>query len=289
MGAAAGVGAAVASAPSPDPSPEVTAEVPRRTVVGGASPAPAPAVSPDTGERPPEAAVPAGISGTGEPPALRRVQRPEPPRGPRLSGWLIAAVIATGAALIIAGLLRSSDDEPASDEPVAEQPSEPTAPAEPGPAPELDATPGPGPGSDRPELVRRRLDRFAIGVPADWARSDGPTSGGFTPPGFAAPGNGAQIQVFYRSGGTDPSSLVPEARAFLQQRRAGAEIEGPEPVRLGGRRAVQLTASFDEGTERAVLASGAGYTYVILLRVSEGASDEVRNEADAVLRSFKPR
>jgi hypothetical protein len=206
----------------------------------------------------------------------------------------IVAVILIGLALVAFGVIRSGGDDRAilgggdQDEggpPAVEQPEPTPAPITAGAAPAPAPKPAPAERpATAPELDRVEvLSRFAVGIPPGW---EGGTGDGAVV--ISAPAGDAQLRVFLEPGGEKPGSLSDEASRFLTQEHPGAGITRPEPSRFGRFRAVELVATYDGGEERAALLSVNGYSYLLLSRVSEGASRSTRTSSVAALRSFRP-
>jgi hypothetical protein len=209
----------------------------------------------------------------------------------------IVGVILIGLALIAFGVMRPGSDDrailgggdqeeepspPATDQP---EPAPPPAPVTAGAAPAPDPKP---PRAQRParqpELDRVEvLGRFAVGTPPEWYRGMG--DGAVI---FRAPEGDAQLRVFLQPGRSKPGALSDEASSFLAREHPEAGITSPEPMRLGRERAVAVVANYDGGVERAALLSANGYSYLLLSRVSDGASASTRASSVAALRSFRP-
>lgn len=217
----------------------------------------------------------------------------------------IGVIIAIGLALIAFGLVApiDRDDRVVLAPAPAEQPA-----GEPGAAavsPPVNAGPtaasgaGPEPESDDqpalvslPRWVKRRgqtlnrvevADRFAIGVPAGWT---GGTAGGAVV--FSEPGRSAELKVFLEAGRTGLAELSRKARAYLADMRPGADILGPERVRVADRPAAALRATYDGGDDRVVLVRSGGYAFLLLGTIEGRASRGVENDALAALGSFRP-
>ena len=242
------------------------------------------------------------------PPKARPSQpaaRPAPPKPParrprpRLAGWvpavLIGAVILGGLGMIIAGLTRSDDDadtgptatsEPAPPTPAAEVEPEP----QPQPAPPA-ATGEPQGAEDSErsteaadvELDHTRVaDTFSIGIPKGWGR--GEADGGIS---IAPDGGTAEIRIFFESGERPNSELARSAADFLADEHKGAQVSAPGTIRVGGERGARIHASYGGGEEDAVVLSDKDFAFLLLSRVDRGASDQLAEEADAILASFK--
>ncbi len=234
-----------------------------------------------------------------------------------LPSWVpnayILALIAIGLAMVAFGLLSASREPDAvvlgGEQPANPAPSSAGAPA-PGagnasgenssgpaaggsgtaaravPAP---AKGGRAAGSDRGGASAGGLDRvvvfgrFSIGVPDGWSR--GLSSGAIVlrPP----TGEQAELRVFLEPGDGGPRRLAREAAGFLKAEHRGAKLSRARPVEIGGDPAVLIAASYKGGRELAALLSEAGYEYLLLRRVDEGAGRRVRTQAAAALKSFR--
>ena len=217
----------------------------------------------------------------------------------------IGAIIAVGLALIAFGLVApiERDDRVV----LAPPPSQPPAgePAEPPPSPPVNTGPAaasaagsPSEPSDPesavslPPWVKRRgetldrvevANRFAIGVPSGWT---GATADGAVV--FSEPGRSAELRVFLEAGEIGLDELTRKAREYLADRRPGADILGPEPLRFAHRPAAALLAKYDGGDDRVLLLRSGGYAYLLLGTIEGGASRGVENDALAALGSFRP-
>ena len=216
----------------------------------------------------------------------------------------IGVIIAVGLALVAFGLVAPIEREGPV---VLAPPPQGTddAPQEPPPPPEVNTGPveagalgvqpqagGPESFATVPRWVKRRgrslnrvqvADRFAIGVPSGWT---GGTSDGAVV--FYEPGRSAELRVFLEAGEAGLDELTRKARAYLADRRPGADILGPESLRLGDRPAEVLLARYDGGDDRAVLLRSGGYAFLLLGTVDGSASQGVENDALAALSSFRP-
>ena len=225
-----------------------------------------------------------------DPPAegFRPVPRHAPSRSTdrAMKGWipvfLIGGLIVAGLALIAAGVLPTGGDSDF--EAPTTTPTEASAPA-PGPAPPPEqAAPPPKPA---PEVKLRRRDfedRFAIGVPAGWEA--GPGDGTIS---IASPGGLAGIRVFSEPGEAPAVELARGARGFLADAHDGAAVGKPKPLKLGQKRGLSVTATYDGGEEIAVVLSGSGYAFLVLRRVDTDATPAATTEADAALFSFRAK
>ena len=198
---------------------------------------------------------------------------------------LIGGLIIAGLVLIAVGVLRTGDE---SQSRLPTTPQEANAPADAAPAPAApppeQAAPAPEP-APQVELSRRGFaGRFAIGVPAGWEAV--PSSDTIA---IASPGGEAEIRVFSEPGEAPTVELARSARDFLADARAGAEVGKPKPLRLGQKRALSITATYEGGEEIAAVLSGGGYAFVVLRRVDSDASAAVTAEADRALASFRAK
>jgi hypothetical protein len=241
------------------------------------------------------------------PPGARRIpeglSRRPPPAGPDpyrrgVPGWipvlLIGALIAGGLAMIAIGLTRSDSEQDGSNAatPAETQPAPAerggagsNQQAEPAPAapPESD-TGGESPAAAAPLDNRTFLGRFAIGVPAGW---DAGRNGDAVV--LTAPGGVAAVRVVSQQGEFPAGALAEGAESFLASEHPDARVGGPDRVRLAGRPATRVRATYPGGTDTAYALSANGFSYLISVRVERGASADVSTQAEASVRSFEPR
>jgi len=262
----------------------------------------------------------------GEPGVLELIDEPRPAKRTRrritraeLERWLpapaalpwwipsayIVVVILVGVALISVGLVARNDDDPVVLGGQGQQTPTATEPVftetSPTPAPAVASSEKNGGGKDKrgkdkdkdngrkggdkpadPDLDNVTvLNRFVIGVPPGWLRG---LSGGAVV--FRSPSQEAELRVYLEPGDDGPRTLSRHAREYLESQHPSAKISAPRRIRLGGRPAVRIVASWDGGTERAALLSESGYSYLLLSRVDENAPRPVRTDAVAALYSF---
>jgi hypothetical protein len=222
--------------------------------------------------------------------------RPSRRASPRIPSWipliLIGALIAGGVGMIILGLTREDEQPQAPAGTAAEAPAEQTPPSDEAAEEPAPAEPAAPPAGDQPdaapadvELTQRTFARrFEIGVPAGW--EDGVADGAVS---LSAPGDTAEIRVFFEKGERPTGELAGAASSFLQGEHSGAEISAPRQIRVAGRRAARVRATYGGGEEIAIVLSARGFAYLITERVDRGASPQVEAEADAALQSFRPR
>ena len=239
------------------------------------------------------------------PPGVRPVggltRRPQPispaPYRRGIPGWipvlLIGALIIGGLVMIVIGLTRSDSEQagsgpatPAESKPApgggkSEQPAQP---AEQAPAPQEGEGGTEAPAGGAVALDKRTfLDRFEIGVPAGWeAGSSGENVV------LKAPGGVAAVSIVTQQGEFPDSALTQGARSFLTTEHAGADLGSAERVRLGGRPATSIRATYPGGVDTAYALSAGGVSYLISNRSDRGASAEISAQADAAVQSFKP-
>lgn len=254
----------------------------------GARPAAAPPAAPPPPEQPKRLeATPLGPS--------EGAVGTSPVRGSRgrLPGWiqpaLIALVILAGLVLVAVGISRSFGGDESPQQPVTS--AETTAPAETAPAetaapPPAETTPSPQPPpSQGVNLTRRDVDgRYAIGVPRGWRSDSG--DGALS---IAAPGGVAAIRVFYESGAESDAELAEGAARFLADEHDGAQVSRPQRVRVGSVRGYEVTAAYGGGEETAMVLTRGGYSYLVLRRVDNGASEPIAAEATASFNSFRAK
>jgi hypothetical protein len=196
----------------------------------------------------------------------------------RLRGWmsapLVVALIAGGVLLIALGIAENtgtSDSTP--DTPGGSLSSVPlttsSVPLHTGPAIKLDR--------------RRIAERVSIGIPAGW--NAGVEESAVS---VAALNGKAEVQVYFEHGARPDDALMREAREFLLQRHAGAQVAAIGPVGLGGREVRRVRVVYSDGTETATVLVAGGYSYLILERLSKPFSRELRRTTDAVVASFRP-
>jgi hypothetical protein len=208
-----------------------------------------------------------------------RPKRPREPAAPRrLPGWvsapLVVALIGGGALLIVLGVAQNggtSDSTPdvpggtLSSVPLAT----PTVPINAGPAIKLDR--------------RRIAERVSIGIPAGW------NAGVVGPAVSVSALNGrAEVQVYFEHGARPDDQLMSEARTFLLQRHAGAQVAAIGPADLGGRRVRRVRVVYPSGSETATVLVAGGYSYLVLERLAKPFSQALRRTTDAVTASFRP-
>ena len=159
----------------------------------------------------------------------------------------IGVIIAAGLALIAFGFVAPNDrdDRVVLAPPPSQPPQDPVSPpVETGP--NVAGGAGVVADPDKPQVaaglprwVKRRgqtlnrvefADRFAIGVPSGW--TGGTSVGGAVV--FSEPGRSAELRVYLEAVQTGLGELTRKTRAYLADRRPGADILGPER-RDGGR------------------------------------------------------
>jgi hypothetical protein len=216
--------------------------------------------------------------------------RPRPPRRrgrPWVARAAIAALVIAGAALIAIGVLAQDDEggTPA-------EPEQPPAQAEPAARQAPDAARNAAAAARRAARLREKIrlqgevfsDRFSIGVPSSWS-SGGLENGGtglFSSDGHAA------VRVYYEVGGADVEELARGAARFLGNEHPGAQVQPAVRKRVGSLRGLSLTAEYPGGSERAVVLSSDGVSYLLLEQVEAEATPFRRLQANAALQSFRP-
>ena len=121
-------------------------------------------------------------------------------------------------------------------------------------------------------------------MPAGWEA--GPGDGTIS---IVSAGGLAEIRVFSEPGEAPTVELARGAQDFLADAHDGAEVGRPKPLRLGRKRGLRVTATYDGGEEIAVVLSGSGYAFLVLRRVDDAATPAVTAEADAALVSFRAK
>jgi hypothetical protein len=244
------------------------------------------------------------------PPGARRIpeglSRRPPPAGPDpyrrgIPGWipvlLIGILIAGGLAMIAIGLTREDSDQTGSNAATPPAGTQP-APADEGrggsnqqaqPAPATPQEGGDAEGGESPApggtLDKRTfLGRFEIGVPAGW---DAGRNGDAVV--LTAPGGVAAVRVVSQQGEFPDSSLAEGAESFLASEHPDGRIGSSDRVRLAGRPATRVRATYPGGTDTAYALSAGGFSYLISVRIERGASADVSAQAEAALQSFRPR
>lgn len=213
-------------------------------------------------------------------------ERAERPQG-HLPRWVaplaIGLLIAAGVAMIVIGLNRTGGTGTTPETTTEEVPTAAsTTASEAQPAP---AETQPAPAQPDVALNDRSFEgRFTIGVPVGW--SAGERNSAIS---IASGGRVAEIRVYFQPGDGGSRDLARGAASFLEQEHPGAEVTKLRAVRLGSRKAMGVTATYQGGEESAVVVSGGGYEFLVLRRVDGGASPDVAAQADASLQSFKPK
>lgn len=231
---------------------------------------------------------------------LRKIATPAPREPKRstdrsrlLPAILIGLLILTGALMITVGLVRSGGDGRSDDEtaaPATQPTTSETTPAETAPQatetePPAQTTPAPAPSTPPVRLKRRDFEgRFAMGVPVGWKA--GSDEGAIL---IAPGGSTAAIRVFFEPGADRASDLAEGATRFLADEHDGADVSGPQPIKLGDEKGQRINATYSSGEESAVVLSAGGYTFLVLLRVDNGASETVAAEGEAALASFRAK
>jgi hypothetical protein len=104
-----------------------------------------------------------------------------------------------------------------------------------------------------------------------------------------ASGGTAELRVFSDQGELSQSELTGIATEYLAAEHGGAQASDPKSIRVAGRRAVSIRATYGGGEETAVALSAKGHSFVIAKRVDRGASSQIKSDADAALASFAPK
>jgi hypothetical protein len=199
------------------------------------------------------------------------------PRPLRLAGWLSAplviALVAGGLLLIVLGVAENNGTSDSTlDTPGGSLSSVPLTASVP-----IDT-------GDEIKLDRRRFaERVSIGIPAGW--NAGIEGLAVT---VAALNGRAEVQVYFEHGARPGDQLMREARTFLLQRHAGAQVAAIGPTDLGGREVRRVRVVYADGTESATVLVAGGYSYLILERLSKPFSADLRLTTDAVVASFRP-
>jgi hypothetical protein len=197
-----------------------------------------------------------------------------------LSASLIALLLGAGLLLVVLGL---ASDSGISDRETAGNggSASPVAPASPSPLTVTGRSEGPAP---RVKLERRRFaERIAIGVPDGWRA--GVSDGALT---LLSRNGRSEVQVYYEQGAKPSDELEQQSKEFLLQRHPGARVAANRPTDLGGHHAGTITVAYRGGTESATVLVAAGYTYLILDRLTQPVTPEFRRTTSAVVASFRP-
>lgn len=246
-------------------------------LANGEGPVPEPSMDPPPGHT--------ELSGGFTPSSPAGGERP-PGHLPRwVAPLAIGLLIAAGVAMIVIGLNRTGGTGTTPETTPEEAPtatSTAASQAQPAPAATQQAPP---PTQPQVALNDRSFEgRFTIGVPPGW--SAGERNSAIS---LASGGRVAEIRVYFQPSDEGSRDLARGAASFLEQEHPGAEVTKLRTVRLGPRKGMGVTATYQGGEESAVVLSGGGYEFLVLRRVDDGASPDVAAQADASLQSFKPK
>ena len=198
-------------------------------------------------------------------------------RGRAGTATLVLALGACAAAFAAFALLASRDEgDGESDDPapsLAElAPSGAIAPAQAAGASPL--VPGP----------RRVYQRFSILVPTGWSATESGDEAS-----FAAPGGESGVAVFFGSSELSSIDFAQSSELFLAQRHTGSVLGPIYPAKFNGWAVARIRNSYNGGEEVGTFFTRNGTSYVLLLRVDDGAPGRLARQADSALASFRPR
>ncbi|MGI8632804.1 MAG: hypothetical protein ACR2NA_09725 [Solirubrobacterales bacterium] len=208
-------------------------------------------------------------------------------------GRRLAVLLLAGALLVAAAIWFLDDgiDDPviAPDPPGAPSGAPGAEGADPAPPAEgADAPGGEAPDAADPatgELPPSEISatRFFVAYPEGWRRSN--RDDGLT----LQPASGTVAVRIYLDKRPDLTldDMAARARPLLTEGRPEAEVSEPSKRRDG--KALGLRATFDGGTESALVLERGDWRYLVLRRESADASKTRTNEARAVEASFRPR
>src|SRR5262249_22525840 len=133
-------------------------------------------------------------------------------------------------------------------------------------------------------LERRTFaNRFSIGVAPGWPT--GESQGATT---LTAPGDVAEIDIYFQKGVSSPKAMAQAASSFLERRHPDGRAGAPRQVQFAGTTAVRVEMTYPGGSEVALSFPDGGFTYALLTRVDDGASAEIRRQAQQQTESFRP-